>query len=185
MAITMEEAAAALDGNQYHEEGSKELFAAMKAAGLVAVFGASDDLMEFRGAVYDEIGAYDGGKAHFTTAGLLTNDCDNDDCPHFAKLQATARAVEALWCPDDLHASWLMKTDLPHAAFKIMEEENLYCVGLVFALADCTPEHRGLAPHLGRRIWSRGLSSPTRPNRTGCASPDRTPQEMIRCEPRR
>ncbi len=49
-------AAAKLDGKQYGDEGSSTLFAEMKEHGLVAVFGASDDLMEFRGAVYDEVG---------------------------------------------------------------------------------------------------------------------------------
>jgi hypothetical protein len=62
--VTPEEAAAELDANQYGNEGSKDLFARMKAAGLVAVFGASDDLMEFRGAIYDEAGCYDGGTVY-------------------------------------------------------------------------------------------------------------------------
>ena len=137
--ITMKEAAADLDGNEYKKEGSKELFARMNAAGLVAVFGASDDLMEFRGAEYDEIGAYDGGTAYFTKDGLLTNDCVNESCPYFEKLKKTASTVEAVWCPTGVEGnpSWLMKTDLPHERFTIMKDGEVYCIGLVFSLADC------------------------------------------------
>lgn len=51
----------AMNGREYRNEGSDALFAQMKRDGIVAVFGASDDLMEFRGAIYDEVGCYDGG----------------------------------------------------------------------------------------------------------------------------
>lgn len=132
--ITMQEAAAALDGNEYGFEGSRELFARMKAAGLVAVFGASDDLMEFRGAVYDEIGAYDGGTAYFTENGRLSEETSNFDA-----LKMKSMPVKAIWCPEGLDVSWMMTTNLPHARFKIMEGGDLYCSGLVFDLKDCAP----------------------------------------------
>lgn len=132
--LTMKEAAAALDGNEYRREGSKELFAQMKVAGLVAVFGASDDLMEFRGAVDDEVGDVD---AYFTKAGLLTNECRDHNCPHFAKKKEAASHVAAIWCPDGIETSWLMRTELPNEAFTIREDGETYCIGLVFSLADC------------------------------------------------
>lgn len=139
--LTKEEAAALLDGNEYAKEGSKALFAEMKTAGLVAVFGASDDLMEFRGAEYDEIGAYDGGIAYFTRAGLvsLNNKCLNDRCPyHAAEVQAVekrATKVEAIW-DDGSGLSWRIETSIPHAQFTIVEDGEPYCRGIVFALAD-------------------------------------------------
>ena len=37
-----------------------------KDSGLVIVYGASDDLMEFEGAIEDEIGCYDGDTIHIT-----------------------------------------------------------------------------------------------------------------------
>lgn len=132
MTMTKEDAAAALDGNQYRYEGSPELFAAMKSAGLVAVFGASDDLMEFRGALHDEVGCYDGGTAYLTPVGLLDNDCESD-CPYFEKLSSKAAAIEASW-GDDL--SWVYITNIPHETFTIMEDDEPYCRGIVFALAD-------------------------------------------------
>jgi hypothetical protein len=135
--ITMEEAAAALDGSEYGEEGSKELFARMKAAGLVAAFGASDDLLELRGAIYDEVGAYDGGKAPLDDRGLLKNECSADDCPHFERAVEAAPYVEALWCPTgDDGPSWLirMSDDRPTETFKVMEDGEVYCIGIVFPL---------------------------------------------------
>ena len=128
--MTKEEAAARLDGNEVAKEGSKALWAEMKAAGLVAVFGASDDLMEFRGAADDEIGAYDGGEAFFTSAGLVSeeNECDSRDCPYHARqleaVKKSAVAVKALWDPGD-GLFWRMETAIPHAPFKIMEDLSL------------------------------------------------------------
>ena len=132
--MDIHEAAEKLNGNEYREEGSRELFAAMKDAGLVAVYGASDDLMEFSGAIDDEVGCYNGGTAFLTPAGLLENECDNDRCPHFARLTEQAAAIEAVWCGDDY--SWTYRTAIPHATFDILEGGEPCCRGIVFHLAD-------------------------------------------------
>lgn len=132
--MTREEAAAALDGNQYREEGSRALFAEMKANGLVAVFGASDDLMEFRGAIDDEIGAYDGTTAYVTRDGLFTSECECDDCPYAKKAMKAATEIDALWAKGDL--SWSYDTAIPHTKFVIKEDGDPFCEGIVFALAD-------------------------------------------------
>nr|USU32855.1 hypothetical protein NG677_03925 [Methylobacterium sp. OTU13CASTA1] len=135
--ITKEDAAEKLDGCQYREEGSPELFAAMKAARLVAVFGASDDLMEFRGAIYDEVGAYDGGTAYLTPAGLLVNDCEDGECPHFARAKKAAAKIIAKWSEGGF--SWRYETAIPHTKFIIGENDERYCEGIVFALKDVPP----------------------------------------------
>ena len=134
--MTKEEAAAALDGCWYGREVTREMEAALKADGLVAVFGASDDLMEFRGAIRDEVGAYDGGYAHLTRAGLLTNDCDNDRCPHFERAKETAATIEAIWSPEGEAISWVYRTSIPHATFIVEEDGEPYCRGIVFSLSD-------------------------------------------------
>jgi len=127
-------AAAALNGNEYREEGSRELFAEMKGAGLVAVFGASDDLIEFRGAINDEVGAYDGGTAFVTGSGLYAQGCENDDCPHERRLRNFATQIQAKWDEDGF--SWIYETTIPHETFVINEDGEPYCRGIVFALAD-------------------------------------------------
>lgn len=142
--ITIEEAARELDGRQYGSKDPVELFERMKKAGLVAVFGASDDLMEFRGAIYDEAEVSGGrGTAYIGENGLMCNECDNEDCPYFANIKAGVKAgvITAEWCPKTVKTTWLISTALPHATFKILEHANsqdVFCIGLVFALSDCT-----------------------------------------------
>ena len=128
-------AAAALDGNEYGNEGSPALFADMKAAGLVAVFGASDDLTEFRGAIHDEVGSWDGGTAYVTSEGLYTPRCDNEDCPHEKFERERAVPIHAKW-DDGSGFSWRYETVIPHEKFVIVEDGETYCEGIVFALAD-------------------------------------------------
>jgi len=133
--MNMHEAAAELHGNEYGREGSRDLWASMKASGLVAIFGASDDLTEFRGAIYDEAGAGEVTEHRLTQKGLPENDCDDSDCPYFRKLLKNIPvAVTARW--DHEGYSWFIETDLPHAPFDIVEDDEKYCRGVVIALAD-------------------------------------------------
>jgi hypothetical protein len=131
--MTPAEAAEILSGSEYGDECSREFEAVLKAQGLVAVFGASDDLMEFRGAIHDEIGCYNGGTAYLTSVGLLTNDCDDDRCPHFARAKKSAATIEAKW--DEGGFSWVYETEIPHAKFLVKEGAEKYCEGIVFALS--------------------------------------------------
>jgi hypothetical protein len=106
--------AKALNNREYRAETTRAEEREAEEKGLVIVFGASDDLMEFRGAVNDEIGVYGGGVAYFTNAGLLTNDCDEENCPHFKRLLKSAVPIEAKW--DIEGYSWVYKTKIPHAS---------------------------------------------------------------------
>jgi len=128
------EAAEKLNGCQYREEGSRELFKAMEAAGLVAVFGASDDLAEFRGAVDDEIGAYEGASIAVTADGLPENDCRERDCPYYIKTLENAKKIDVKW--DVNGYSWYIETEIPHVPFTVYEDEETYCRGIVFKLSD-------------------------------------------------
>ena len=76
--MTKEELAARLTGREYRDEITAAEEAEARAAGLVVVFGASDDLMEFEGAIRDEIGCYDGGTAMVDENGLLDRDQIDD-----------------------------------------------------------------------------------------------------------
>lgn len=141
-ALTAQDAAKQLNGCEYGSEGSRELWAAMTAAGLVAVFGASDDLMEFRGAIDDELSAYDGTTALVTTAGLF--EACGDNCKFSLAAQKQAVEIDALWCDED-DISWTYETDIPHATFDVMEDGAVYCRGIVFALADAAQQDRAPA----------------------------------------
>ena len=140
---TKESLAALLTGREYREEMSKVEEASAKAAGLVVVFGWSDDCVELRGAIDDEVGAYDGTTVRVTPLGLLPawDSLDQSDEAeaeaYFAKKRAGFRVIKALWSvvPD---YSWTFETDIPHATFEIVEDGEPYCRGIVFELADVT-----------------------------------------------
>lgn len=135
--MTTEELAAALNGRQYGDEMTRAEELCAKESGIVVVFGASDDLMEFRGAVNDELSAWGGTEAYLTNAGLLTNDCDNEECPYFKKLMNAVPSIEAIWNAGGY--SWIYTTTIPHAEFDVLEDGDKYCRGIVFSLSDIPP----------------------------------------------
>ena len=128
------EIAALLDGMEYGEEISKHNLQYAKENGAVIVFGASDDLMEFRGAIEDELGMCGDGFAYLTKDGLLQNKCDNEDCPYFMEKRLHAKSIAAVWVCDGY--SWVYTTEIPHETFEIVEEGQKYCRGIVFLMGD-------------------------------------------------
>lgn len=134
-----------LVGLQYPVNLPKELVAQAKSAGLVIVYGASDDLMEFEGAFRDELGCYDGGTANVDRKGLLPafedlDTRDRDALRDFFQREKSVVPIQALWCAEPGY-SWTYKTDLPHATFEVAEDSEPYCRGIVFAMADVDALH--------------------------------------------
>ena len=134
--MTKEELAKMLDGMEYRYEITPDIQHGLINSDLVVVYGYSDDNMEFRGAIDDEVSCYNGGTAKLSHINglLLLNECD-DDCPYFEALSSSAIDIEALWCKEDDY-SWTYKTDIPHATFDILEDGEKYCRGIVFNLSD-------------------------------------------------
>ena len=129
------ELAKKLNNLQYQSGDIEDFHNVAKDNNLVIVFGASDDLMEFRGAIYDEVGCYEGGTAFITDGGkLLQNECDNDECPYFKLEEQTSLKIKAVWDKDGY--SWIYETDIPHVTFDILEDDEKYCRGIVFSLND-------------------------------------------------
>lgn len=144
--MNAQELAAALHGREYGDEITQAEEAAAKAAGLVVVFGASDDLLEFRGAIHDEIGANDGTTARVTAEGPLKDwesvDHDDEDAAadYFRRKALPGVDIVATWAPkDEPTLSWRISTTPPHATFDVMEDGETFCRGIVFALADIAP----------------------------------------------
>ncbi|WP_110947063.1 hypothetical protein [Pseudomonas bohemica] len=141
--MTKEELAAQLDGIQYpaHRAITKEHIAAAKEAGLVILYGASDDLMEFDGASREEIGCYDGGIALVDLQGVLPDRDsleEDDEIAEYVMRKRQAKTIEALWCKEPGY-SWTYKTVIPHATFEVMEDAENYCRGIVFSLTELEP----------------------------------------------
>lgn len=121
-----------LNGREYGQEITGAEVAEANKAGLVVVFGGSDDNMEFRGTIYDEVGCYNGGDAFVDFDGLVTNKCDCEDCPYHQQEKQKSYKITAVWNVDGY--SWIYKTDIPHETFDILEDGETYCRGIVFAI---------------------------------------------------
>lgn len=115
-----------------------------KDAGLVVVFGYSDDNMEFRGALDDEFGCYGGGQISFTKEGLTIEEDDMDVLEKYNAVPPL-NVINAIW--DELYDTgegdepccWQYITDIPHETFRVMEGtegKDLFCVGIVFSISD-------------------------------------------------
>lgn len=136
MMLTATALAAMLDGRQYGDEITKDEEKLAAEAGLVVVFGYSDDNVELRGAIDAEVSAFNGTIVRLDGADVLENDCENEACPHFERASARAPFFRALWDAPGAGAAWTFDVRWPHATFRVMEDGDLFCVGVVFALAD-------------------------------------------------
>lgn len=124
--MTQKELESNLDGIEYgnlvnFNSDAKEIFERAKENNLVVVFGASDDLMEFRGAIDDESDCYNGGFTYLDKNGI-TEDSFRPD------------RIDAIWCKNDV--AWTYETEIPHETFKVMEDGEVYCIGIVFSIKD-------------------------------------------------
>jgi hypothetical protein len=136
-----------LNGREYGMEITNEEEARAKKEGIIVVFGASDDLMEIRGFVEDELSCFEGGSAYFNDKGLIENKCNNDECPYFSRSIDESMSVTAIWDIDGY--SWGYETNIPHEAFDIMEDGEKYCRGIVFYIKDA------IQPHLKEKTDTR------------------------------
>jgi hypothetical protein len=138
MTITAKELAERLTGLEYPVRIPAELAKQAKESGLVIVYGASDDLMEFEGAISDEVGAYEGATVEVDHKGIIPayDDIDKEDKTamkdYFAR-EGKGAKIAALWCAEPGY-SFTYKTSIPHATFEITEDGEPYCRGIVFAL---------------------------------------------------
>ena len=123
--MTKKEFADKLNGREYagyHQFTTSEVETA-KENGWFIVYGASDDLIEFDGAIYDEDGCHGGGNIYFDKDGVGKDK---------------ANCIEARWCEeiDGRHVCWSYETDIPHETFKIMEDGEVYCIGMIISVND-------------------------------------------------
>lgn len=139
--MTKEELAAQLNGIEYPVVIADVLFQQAKDAGLVIVFSASDDLMEFAGAIYEEIGAYGGVSVDVDDKGILpefeyiATNKNKDALRDYFQREGKSKTIEAKWDGGDGY-SWTYETEIPHATFEVVEDGDRYCRGIVFSLSD-------------------------------------------------
>ena len=120
-----------LDKSQYGFDLTPEQRAYCKQNGIVVVFGYSDDLMEFDGAIYDEFGCYEGGTCYLNQDGIFEDDCD---CKYAKQAKEQCKTIKAFWCRSEW--CWEYETDIPHETFEVWEDDEPYCKGIIFYKKD-------------------------------------------------
>lgn len=128
--MTIKEFADLLDMRQYGNEITKAETDQAELLGYVVVFGASDDLCELRGAVDDEINAYNGTTIYIDGDKAFWSRCDPSQCPYLREYMSRLPKFDAIWCGEEF--SWSYKIDIPHETFRIYDDTEPYCRGIVF-----------------------------------------------------
>lgn len=157
--MTAKELAALLNGREYGNEITQEEAATAKEAGLVVVFGESDDLMEFYGAIDDEVGCFNGGTVHVGENGLFEIPyCANKygPCKYVQSEMNKCPTITALWDKEGI--PWSYQTEIPHETFEIFEDGEKYCQGIVFSLADLRTPKKWSAEERGMFNVLRGIA---------------------------
>lgn len=137
--MTAKELAEMLSGREVGDEVRPQEERVAKNAGLVIVYGYSDDNVEFRGAIDYEAGSYEGGTVYLTRDGILEGpacSCAEDcECPYFTKELEKARTIKVVW-HDEGGPCWTFETDIPHEIFTIFEDGEPFCEGIVFSMEE-------------------------------------------------
>jgi hypothetical protein len=153
--ITAKEVAEKLNGCNYRDEDSHFNEKELEEAGIIVLFGASDDLLEVRGAIHDEWGAP--GKVM-----LIHTPAHGWDLRGEGYIDEHEDILKYLGCYDYatkyyiepqrdvpvpfkgglVDASWNINAVLPpeteYYLFDVLDEEDLYCKGMVIKLPSST-----------------------------------------------
>lgn len=97
-----------MNGDEYREEGSKELFEKMKHDGIVAAYPASDDLIILNGAFYDETG-HSYTPLDYKT-GVMVSECEGDDCPYYKRVSQKRYHMYCNWVDEK---GWVVELYTP------------------------------------------------------------------------
>lgn len=131
MRMDIKEFAKSISGKEYgYQQFTKEEIETAKENGFVIVSGCSTDLMEFYGAIREEIDCYGGGTAWIKGERV-------SDIP----IVVGEKTIKAIWCGGEKDAdgqkiTWTYETEIPHETFMIYEYGEPYCRGIVFRIDD-------------------------------------------------
>lgn len=124
--ITHKEFASKLDGREYGKEITIEERKEAFENGLVVIYGASDDLMEINGAIDAEVDCWEGTSIRVVSKTLNIKKYK----------EGRPNKITSAWDNKKLGTSWSYETEIPHTTFKIFEDGDLYCIGIVFSIYD-------------------------------------------------
>lgn len=142
-----------LSNREYRNETTAEIEKFAKDNNFVIMFGASDDLLEFRGAYFEEFGASNKTKFYFNKnmsifcyknkiniAKLLNENRNTFNWLHiennFEYELELLNEIEVFWCKNENFYTWSYKTNFPSVSFDILEDGKKYSQGIIFSLED-------------------------------------------------
>jgi len=142
--MTKEDFAFQLNGREIRNEIDETESTLAYTYNLIVIYGYSDDNMELRGAIDDEVGCYDGGTyCIFKNKKGWQIKSEEEIQEMREKLEEDGfdfdiktHEIEAVWSPEEPECSWMYKTEIPHATFDIMEDGELFCRGIVISTND-------------------------------------------------
>lgn len=129
--MDIKEFAKLIDGRENgYEIFSKQEIEIAQENGFIIVYGYSDDLMEFEGAMRDEGACYGGGNVYFSKHEV----CQSDD-----DISEYKNCIKAIWYgrekdENGKQIGWTYETGMPHETFMIYEDGEPYCKGIVFSI---------------------------------------------------
>lgn len=145
-AMTKEQLAMLLDGNESVEEMTREQERVAAENNLLVLFCQSDDTLEMRGAIHGEEDAAGGGDFALILEGEQFSD-DDSDAIRRAESNAVMRIsdeydnednprlIRVEWCrEDETPLDWGITSNLPSAWFTIWDNGEPFCWGLVIDL---------------------------------------------------
>ena len=135
--MKLKEFAKKLNGREYeYPLFTKAEIEEAKANDIVIVYGASDDLIELAGAIYDETDVWDGGTVHIQYPYMKDGQKIGGGFVSGNNGQQNVMSITAKWCEDEDEngniITWSYETSVPHETFDILEDGELYCRGIVF-----------------------------------------------------
>lgn len=117
-----------LNNIDYMDMIPSDILKQAKENNILVLFGGSDDLFEIRGAITEELSAYEG---------FTYKDVENDpDIDKELRDILVENKIELIWCPDD-ERSWAFKLsiDSKYETFDILEDGEIFCTGVILDIS--------------------------------------------------
>lgn len=131
---TIEDLARLLNGNEYYDELKNpynlDVEKICKDNKWIILFPYSDDCLEIRGYINDEVGAWDDSNYKILKKGEFFADENEDNTYHKATCNQVMRTnddpqIFMKWCPKDHPYTWYIKTNYPNVAyFDIVKDDE-------------------------------------------------------------
>ena len=131
---TIEDLAKLLNGNKYCDELKNpynlDVEKICKDNKWIILFPYSDDCLEVRGYIDDEIGAWDDTNYKIVKKGEFYEDRNEDNTYHKATKDGLLHTEEdphifMKWCPEDKSYIWYIESNYPNVAYFDIDEEDV------------------------------------------------------------